>query len=96
MGGRTELGNDGSCAGFFFLLGRIFFIDIAALTSLVQASGFVPAWFRGGASLEVSIAGGKQGLDCVSTIFDGVLCKSQGLVVISISFSDLLVISLTV
>jgi hypothetical protein len=69
MGGRAELGNDGNCTGFFFLLGRIFCIDIASLTTLIQASGFVPAWFRGGTALEVSIAGGKQGLDCVSTIF---------------------------
>jgi hypothetical protein len=35
VGGRAELGNDGSCAGFFLLLGRIFCIDIAALTFLV-------------------------------------------------------------
>jgi hypothetical protein len=93
MGGRAELSNDGSCVGFFILLGRIFCIDIASLTTLVQASGFVPAWFRGGAALEVSIAGGKKGLDCVSAIFVRVCSiKVRGLVVISISFWDLLVI----
>jgi hypothetical protein len=96
MGGRTELGNGGSCTGFFFLLGRIFCIDLAALMSLVQASGFVPAWFRGGAALEVSFASGKQGLDCVSAIFVRVCSvKVKGLIIISISFWDLLVSSPT-
>jgi hypothetical protein len=94
--GHAELGNDGSCAGFFFLLGRIFCIDLTTLASLIQASGFVPACFRGGATLEVSIAGGKQGVDCVSAIFVRVRSeKIRGLVVISIPFWDLLVISPT-
>jgi hypothetical protein len=83
-GGHAELSNDASCAGFFFLLGRIFYIDLAASQSLVQASGFVPAWLRGGAALEVPIAGGKEGLDCVSAIFVRVCSVlSRGLVVIS-------------
>jgi hypothetical protein len=74
MGGRTVLGNEGSYASFF-LLERIFCIDGAALISLVQASGIVPAWFRGGAALVVSNASGKQGSDCFSAIFvRGVLC----------------------
>jgi hypothetical protein len=53
----------------FVLLERIFCIDGVALTSLVQASGLVPAWLRGGAALEVLVAGGKQGSDCFSAIF---------------------------
>jgi hypothetical protein len=36
VGGRAVLGNDGSCASFFFLLGRIFCIDKAALMSLAS------------------------------------------------------------
>jgi hypothetical protein len=62
------LGNKGSCASFFLLEG-IFYIDGAALMSLVQASGLVPAWFRGGATLEVSNTSGKQGSDCFYAIF---------------------------
>jgi hypothetical protein len=96
VGGHAELDNDGSCVGFFFLLGRIFCIDLVALASLVQASGFVPACFRGGAALEVSITGGKKGLDCVSAIFLRVRSeKIKGLVVISTPFGDLFVISPT-
>jgi hypothetical protein len=60
MGGHAALGNGGSCPSFFFLLGRIFCTTGAALKSLVQASGSVPAWLRGGAALEVSISSSKQ------------------------------------
>jgi hypothetical protein len=95
-GGHAELGNEVSCTGFFFLLGRIFCIVVAASQSLVQASGFVPAWLRGGAALEVPIAGGKIGLDCVSAIFVRVCyVLSRGLVVISFLFLDPPVISPT-
>jgi hypothetical protein len=88
-GGHTELSNDASCAGFFFLLGRIFYIDLAASQSHVQASGFVPSWLRGGAALEVPIVGGKHGLDCVFAIFVRVCSVlSRGLVVISFLFWD--------
>jgi hypothetical protein len=69
MGGRAELGNDGSCASLFFLFERFFCIDGVALMSLVQASGVVPAWLGGGAALEVLSTGGKQGYDCFSAIF---------------------------
>jgi hypothetical protein len=68
MGGRAMLGNEGSCASFF-LLERIFCMDGAALMSLIQASGLVPAWFRGGAALKVSNTGSKQGSDCFYAIF---------------------------
>jgi hypothetical protein len=91
MTGRAKLGNEGSCASMFVLLERIFCIDGVALTSLVQASGLVPAWLRGGAALEVLFAGGKQGSDCFSAIFFRV-CSAivRGLFVI---FSFLPVIS---
>jgi hypothetical protein len=73
MGGHAALGNGGSCPSFFFLLGRIFCITGAALKSLVQASGPVPAWLRGGPALEVSIAGGKQGSDSLQSLLGCVL-----------------------
>jgi hypothetical protein len=87
------LDNEGSCASFFFLLGRIYCIDKAALKYLVQASGFVATWLRGVAALEVSIAGGKQGLDCVSAIFVRV-CSVRvrgGLIVTCFTLLDLFV-----
>jgi hypothetical protein len=81
MGGRAELGNDGSCASLFVLFERIFCIDGVALMSLVQACGVVPAWLGGGAALEVLSTGGKQGSDCFSAIFFyGVFCICQGAV----------------
>jgi hypothetical protein len=66
-GGHAVLDTDG-CASFF-LLERIFCMDGAALMSLIQASGLVPAWFRGGAALKVSNTGSKQGSDCFYAIF---------------------------
>jgi hypothetical protein len=93
MGGRAVLDTEGSYASFF-LLERIFCINGAALISLVQASGLVPAWFRGGAALVVS--SGKQGSDCFSAIFVRVcFAFSRGLIVISFILLDLLVFSPT-
>jgi hypothetical protein len=91
MIGRAELGNEDSCASMFVLFERIFCIDGVALMSLVQASGLVPAWLRGGTALEVLFVGGKQGSDCFSAIFFR-MCSAivRGLFVI---FSFLPVIS---
>jgi hypothetical protein len=95
MAGRIALGNVGSCASLFFLLERIFCIDGAALMSLIQASGLVPTWLRGGAALEMSIAGGKQGSDCIAAIFVRVcFAFFRGLIVKNILL-DLLVFSPT-
>jgi hypothetical protein len=82
MTGHAELGNAGSCASMFVLLERIFCIDGVALMSLVQASGLVPAWLRGGTALEVLFAGGKQGSDFSAIFFRVYSVIVRGLFVI--------------